>query len=1045
MSGKIQKDDIISPEALKVFQEIVAGYKLVMKSAQKTGQSVKNSGLEEMTFQEKELAKQHQQLGKITAQLEAFESHYNKEIAKTREELKKKRAAQREEITGQKAAKKAQQEAIAAQKDGNAILVKHIKNTKSFNAIIKQGAQAQRQYEKELNQTAQAAKKVAREQERAARSAQKQTKSNGGLSKTFSNLAKSALAYGAAMFGLTEIVRFFTSILLKLTTKLDSLEFSMKTVITDSKEFAQTNLFLSKTAVNYGQNILVLTERYIKFRAATMQANMSAHETQQIFDSASKAAGVLGLRADELNGVFLALEQMISKGKVTTEELRRQLGERLPGAFGIMADAVGVSVRELDGMLKAGEVLSSEALPKFAVALEEAYGIESVDKVDTLAAAQGRLRTSWISFVDELQASEPYIKIINSLNNEITKLRYTLGMTTSLNAFEALSNEVGYAVQNIIKDFDKIENIGQDAVSDMKYMNDWIEQMEEAGIGLNLAMSTFEQYVERRKMTLQDESNALIPFDVETFKKELDNARKAAESFANTENTELKDAILASNRFLNDRVTTYEEVLKLKLQELELDRKTAEKVAENYEIMNSSGELTEEQGKMREYWSNRAVSLTEAQIEVSNRLAGIREDSSKRETKAEKDYTSGAERLRKRLIDAAEADYATRLSLARNDFEERNKIEKEFINFQLENYDLTLTERANLNAKLRELNDERIQYETDQEISAIYERADEARIAEGERAREEFESTRKRGQDKQLIMAQSAMNMIDIERNAIQEILDIEELSADERAKYEQELAKLREQYADADIRLTEQKEKKKREEIRETLNAVKEINQAAFDFNSALNERQMQANETLFRRETELAGENAEQKAIAEVKYNERKRELQRRQAVAEKASSAFSVIINTAQAIMKTLGQMGIAGIPLAPIIAGIGALQLATVLAQPIPQFAKGTKDAPGTFIAGEKDREMIITKSGDTLLTPDAPTLFSDKSFIGSTILPNDQTEMILSGKSGDSSIDLKSTNSLLKDIRDKKENKDVVEYSGNYRIVNKNGLKMKFKV
>ena len=108
----------------------------------------------------------------------------------------------------------------------------------------------------------------------------------------------------------------------------------MKTVITSQRNTHKHNYFLSETAINYGQDILTLTERYIKFRAATKQSNMSVQDTQKIFDSAAKAAAVLGLRTDEVNGVFLALEQMISKGKVT-EELRRQL----KGAFGY--DAMG--------------------------------------------------------------------------------------------------------------------------------------------------------------------------------------------------------------------------------------------------------------------------------------------------------------------------------------------------------------------------------------------------------------------------------------------------------------------------------------------------------------------------------------------------------------------------------------------------------------------------------------------------------------------------------------------------------------------------------
>ena len=51
-----------------------------------------------------------------------------------------------------------------------------------------------------------------------------------------------------------------------------------------------------------------------------------------IFEGVSQAGAALSLSTEQMDGVFLALGQMISKGKVQAEELRGQLGERLPGA-----------------------------------------------------------------------------------------------------------------------------------------------------------------------------------------------------------------------------------------------------------------------------------------------------------------------------------------------------------------------------------------------------------------------------------------------------------------------------------------------------------------------------------------------------------------------------------------------------------------------------------------------------------------------------------------------------------------------------------------
>ena len=207
-----------------------------------------------------------------------------------------------------------------------------------------------------------------------------------------------------------------------LAKQFDSLNFSMKAVIKTQFDVASSSRFLRQITEDFGIDLLSVTKRYIKFYTAAQQSGISMNDTEKIFRSTSKAAAVLSLSTEELSGVYLALEQMLSKGKVTTEELRRQLGERLPGAMGIMASAVGVTVEQLDKMLKKGEVLSAEALPKFAEALELAYGIESVRKVDTLQAASVRLSNSWLQWVRDIATSEGTLNsffrtAINGANN----------------------------------------------------------------------------------------------------------------------------------------------------------------------------------------------------------------------------------------------------------------------------------------------------------------------------------------------------------------------------------------------------------------------------------------------------------------------------------------------------------------------------------------------------------------------------------------------------------------------------------------------------
>ena len=81
----------------------------------------------------------------------------------------------------------------------------------------------------------------------------------------------------------------------------------------------------------------------------------------------------MGLSAEQSSGAFMALQQMLSKGTVQAEELRGQLGERIPGAFEYAAQAMGVTTRELGKMLEQGQVVAEDFVPKFADVLRNQF------------------------------------------------------------------------------------------------------------------------------------------------------------------------------------------------------------------------------------------------------------------------------------------------------------------------------------------------------------------------------------------------------------------------------------------------------------------------------------------------------------------------------------------------------------------------------------------------------------------------------------------------------------------------------------------------
>lgn len=104
------------------------------------------------------------------------------------------------------------------------------------------------------------------------------------------------------------------------------------------------------------------------------------------------------------------------------------------------------------------------------------------------------------------------------------------------------------------------------------------------------------------------------------------------------------------------------------------------------------------------------------------------------------------------------------------------------------------------------------------------------------------------------------------------------------------------------------------------------------------------------------------------------RKKQIARQQAIFQKALSAAQTIVNTAQAVTAALTVPPPAGQALAAVVAAIGAAQLATILATPIPSYEKGTDDHQGgPAIVGERRREAIITPDGKLFVTASKPRL------------------------------------------------------------------------
>lgn len=165
-------------------------------------------------------------------------------------------------------------------------------------------------------------------------------------------------------------------------------------------------------------------------------------------------------------------------------------------------------------------------------------------------------------------------------------------------------------------------------------------------------------------------------------------------------------------------------------------------------------------------------------------------------------------------------------------------------------------------------------------------------------------------------------------------------------------------------------------EEETDRLDKDTEANEAWRDNEIARIER-MEEQGVISKEQAEARKQQIENQTAANEEEIEKKRiEAQRKAAIYNKMISATQIAINTAMGIVKTIGEVGMpAAIPLIAITAAIGAAQLAKVIAEPIPEYARGTTDhGGGLAIVGDGGRpELVLLPDHTMWRTPATDTL------------------------------------------------------------------------
>lgn len=191
------------------------------------------------------------------------------------------------------------------------------------------------------------------------------------------------------------------------------------------------------------------------------------------------------------------------------------------------------------------------------------------------------------------------------------------------------------------------------------------------------------------------------------------------------------------------------------------------------------------------------------------------------------------------------------------------------------------------------------------------------------------------------------------------------------------------------EIKNAEETKQKRIAILQSFLKVATEIGNSLFEISLSRLEAEAEANQEWADEQTErvekleesgaISKEQADaRKEVISQKEKEREKEIAKQQAKIKKQQTIFDIIMSTAAGIIGVWANPGFpAAIPLAITVGALGAVQLATAMAQPIPEYAKGTQNHPGGLaIVGDAGRsEIVRTPGGGLYQTPSTDTLIN----------------------------------------------------------------------
>ncbi|MXS82278.1 tape measure protein [Nitrosomonas oligotropha] len=209
----------------------------------------------------------------------------------------------------------------------------------------------------------------------------------GGLRSQIGAVAAAYVSYNAVLGGARAVI--------DTALANERLNNTLKVGVGSAEAAAQEISFLRQESERLGLQFAVVSGQYAKLTVSAKGTKLEGQATRDIFLAMAQASAVLGLSTEQTGRAFVAVQQMMNKGKVTAEEFTGQLSEAMPGALQAAASGMDLTERELLDLMATGKLATDRLIPALTRGFNEMFSAQAQESARGLNAKINRLENSF--------------------------------------------------------------------------------------------------------------------------------------------------------------------------------------------------------------------------------------------------------------------------------------------------------------------------------------------------------------------------------------------------------------------------------------------------------------------------------------------------------------------------------------------------------------------------------------------------------------------------------------------------------------------------